>query len=143
MAYRWFVLPAVGMAAVVLGVLVWGDLGENLVFYLTPTEAVERRVQFPEGERFRLGGLVVEGSLASEGGEITFAVTDGETSIEVVHVGTPPQLFRENIGVIVEGSWEADRVASDTLIVKHDEEYRAPDGDGPYVPPSGEATAST
>lgn len=143
MPYRWFVLPALGLAAVVVGALAWADLGENLIFYLTPTEAAERRSEFRDGERFRLGGLVESGSIAAEGDTITFRVTDGETTLRVVHVGTPPQLFQENVGVIVEGAWSGELVASDTLIVKHDEEYRSPDGDGPYSPPGGEASSSS
>ena len=60
----------------------------------------------------------------------------------MVHVGTPPQLFQENVGVIVEGAWQGELIASDTLIVRHDEEYRAPDDDGPYQPPDREASPS-
>jgi cytochrome c-type biogenesis protein CcmE len=139
MAYRWFVLPAVGIVAILVGVLVWGNLGSNLVFYLTPSEAVQRRAEFSDGERFRLGGLVVSGSVVRDGPTTEFQVTDGETVIDVVHVGAPPELFQEDIGVLVEGSWERGRVASDTLVVKHDEEYRAPDGESTYQLPPREA----
>jgi len=141
--YRWFVLPAIGVLTVLVAILVWGDLGANLVFYLTPTEAVEQRSELSDGERFRLGGLVEQGTVRATGDRVSFRVTDGETAVEVVHVGAPPQLFRENIGVIVEGAWEGSVVASDTLIVKHDEEYRAPEGEGPYRPPTEEPSPTS
>lgn len=137
--YKWFVLPAVGVIAVIVAVLVWGDLASNLVYYLTPTEAIEQRAEFPEGTRFRLGGLVEPGSVSSQRDVVSFVVTDGEHDISVDHTGTPPQLFRENIGVIVEGTWRGDRIESDSLVVSHDEQYRAPDSDEPYRPPTGEA----
>jgi cytochrome c-type biogenesis protein CcmE len=45
-------------------------------------------------------------------------------------------LFRDNVGVVVEGTWDGDHFATDTLIIKHDEEYRSSDGEEPYVPPT-------
>jgi cytochrome c-type biogenesis protein CcmE len=136
MPYKSFVLPAIGVVVLVLGFMLFGGLGDNLVYYLTPTEAVEQRADFPDGERFRLGGLVVDGTVLETEGGVTFVVTDGDKSIEVANTGVPPQLFREGIGVVVEGSWSGDHFESDTLIVKHDEEYRSEE-DGVYVPPTG------
>jgi cytochrome c-type biogenesis protein CcmE len=136
MRYKWFVLPAIGIIVLVLGFMMFGDLGENLIYYLTPAEAVDQQADFPDGERFRLGGLVTEGTVENTGGGVTFVVTDGDRSVTVVHTGAPPQLFRENIGVVVEGAWAGDRFESDTLIINHDEEYRSEE-DGTYVPPAG------
>ncbi len=136
MPYKSFVLPAIGVVVIVLGFLLFGGLGENLVYYLTPDEAVAQRADFPDGERFRLGGLVVEGSVQEIVDGVSFEVTDGNASVDVAHTGVPPQLFQEGIGVVVEGSWSGDRFVSDTLIVKHDEEYRS-EQDGVYTPPTG------
>lgn len=136
MPYKSFVLPAIGVVVLVLGFLLFGGLGDNLVYYLTPDEAVTQRGDFPEGERFRLGGLVAEGSLQETADGVSFAVTDGDATIDVIHTGVPPQLFQEGIGVVVEGSWSGDHFESDTLIVKHDEEYRSQE-DGVYTPPTG------
>jgi len=135
MPYKSFVLPAIGVVVLVLGFMLFGGLGDNLVYYLTPAEAVAQRADFPDAERFRLGGLVQEGTLQETDGGVFFVVTDGDKSIDVVHTGAPPQLFQEGIGVVVEGSWSADHFESDTLIVKHDEEYISEE-DGNYVPPA-------
>lgn len=135
MQYKWFVLPAIGIIVVALGFMLVTSLGENLVYYQTPTEAVDDRADFPDGERFRLGGLVAEGSVVATTEGVSFIVTDGDQSINVAHTGAPPQLFQEDIGVVVEGAWAGDRFESDTLIINHDEEYRYEDNEGAYIPP--------
>lgn len=135
MPYKSFILPAAGLIVLVLGYIMFGGLDENLVYYLTPEEAVAQRADFPDGERFRLGGLVQGGSIEDTEDGVSFAIIDGNVSVDVRHTGTPPQLFRDNVGVVVEGAWEGDRFETDTLIIKHDEEYRSSDGEEPYVPP--------
>jgi len=134
--YRWFVLPAAGIAAVVLGVLLFGNLNDNLVYYLTPSEALASRADFPDGHRFRLGGLVEPGSVRRWAGGVGFTLTDGRRSVPVTHQGAPSQLFREGVGVVVEGSWAGDRFRSDTMLLKHDENYRPP-GEGDRAPAAG------
>jgi cytochrome c-type biogenesis protein CcmE len=124
--YRWFVLPAAGIAAVLLGVLLFGNLNDNLVYYLTPSEALARRADLPDGHRLRLGGLVEQGSVRQAAGGVRFTLTDGRRSVAVTHQGAPSQLFREGVGVVVEGSWAGGRFWSDTMLVKHDEDYRPP-----------------
>jgi cytochrome c-type biogenesis protein CcmE len=93
MRYRWFVLPAAGIAAVLLGVLLFGNLNDNLVYYLTPSEALARRADFPDGQRLRLGGLVEPGSVRRVAGGVGFTLTDGRRSVPVAHQGAPSQLF--------------------------------------------------
>ena len=105
MAHKSFIIPAVGLVLLALGYITFGGLNDNLVYYLTPTEAVEQRVDFPDGERFRLGGLFEDGSIVEIGGGVSFVVVDDGYSIEVGYSGAPPQLFRDNIGVVVEGTW--------------------------------------
>lgn len=136
MRYKWFVLPAIGLIVIALGFMLFGSLGDSLVFYLTPTEAVDQRSDFPDGERFRLGGLVTEGTIDTTGSGVSFVVTDGDQSIDVTHTGAPPQLFQENIGVVVEGTWAGNHFESDTLIINHDEEYVYEDNEGAYIPPA-------
>lgn len=122
----WMVVLLGGVAAVLGGVLTFGNLNGNLVYYLTPTEAVEQRADFADGRRFRLAGRVVDGSLERVAGQARFTVGVGYRSVRVRHEGTPPQLFREGIEVVVEGAWSGDVFASDTMIVKHDENYAPP-----------------
>ena len=142
MGRRAFLVPALGLLVVVVGFLLWGNLSSNLVFYLTASEAHDQRLDFPDGDRFRLGGLVAEGTIETTDDGVTFLVGDGATSITVVHTGAAPQLFAENVGVVVEGSWEGDNFHSDLLLVRHDEQYRAPDGDGAYEVPTGDSDGS-
>lgn len=138
MTNRYFVLPALALLSVAIGWLVWNNLADNLVYYLTPSEAVEQRAEFPFGERFRLGGLIEEGGTRETGSGVRFLVGDGADTVTVLYEGTPPQLFREGIGVVVEGSWDGDYFRSDALLIHHDEQYRAVDGAGAYeVPSSG------
>ena len=82
------------------------------------------------GERFRLGGLVVNGSIQQTANGVQFELTDGQTTIEVDNEGAPPQLFRAGTGAVAEGAWYGDLFVSDVLNVN--EEYKA--GDYTYVP---------
>jgi len=138
--YWRFVLPAV-LIAVAIGLLLV-TLRSNLVFFKTPTELVE---EGPTTERVRLGGQVVVGSVVSGGASVEFAVTDGRRQVPVVHDGAPQQLFREGIGVVVEGTWDGTRFSSDSMLVSHDEQYRTEDGDvyEPGVGYTGEAGAGS
>ncbi len=122
-----------GVAAVVVAAaaLVWisvSDLGENLVYYWTPSELVSAENRYDA--TVRLGGMVVPGSMEhdTERAHLSFDVTDGEETVHVESEGNPPQMFREGIGVVVEGKLAADGVfRSDKVMVKHSNEYEAPD----------------
>ena len=129
--YRAFVIPVVGLIIVLGGFLVF-NLRDDLIYYQTPAEAIERRAEFSE-RRFRLGGQVVPGTVAAQGQAVTFEVTDGLQVVTVAHRGAPQQLFREGIGVVVEGQWDGSIFRSDTMLIKHDEQYRTEDG-GVYTP---------
>jgi cytochrome c-type biogenesis protein CcmE len=142
---RWLVLPGLGVAGVLLGAVLFGNLNRNLVYYLTPSEAVAKRAAFPDGRRrFRLGGLVRPGSQARlvDGSGVAFTVTDTRgASVRVVFHGRPSQLFQPGIGVIVEGAWAAGRFHADTMLVKHDETYRPPTSTGGVPPGPAQARA--
>ena len=127
MRYRAFVIPAVGAVTILVGLLVFGSLGDSLVYYQTPTEAVENQSDFDDGRRFRLSGFVSPGTVRETADGVAFIATDGTTEIAVVHTKSPPQLFQENIQVVVEGSWDGAEFHSDSMLVKHDEEYRVPE----------------
>ena len=127
MRLRSLVVPGVGLAAVLAGTLSFGGLNGNLVYYLTPTEAVAQQEDFADGRRFRLAGVVSPGSVTGSADDVRFSVTDESTTIEVVHAGVPPQLFQEGIEVVLEGSWRGSTFTSDTMLIKHDEEYYPPD----------------
>lgn len=129
-------------------VIVLSTFQDQLVFYITPTEAMEKFAANPTKNRFRLGGLVLEGSIvepSSTSPEMEFVITDLVTEILVRFEGSVPDLFREGHSAVVEGFLrpfdESDRpatrgsVVSETaraqdcyfraaeVLAKHDEKY--------------------
>jgi cytochrome c-type biogenesis protein CcmE len=116
------------------GFLLWGGLDKNVVFFLTPQELLSRgngAYDVP----LRLGGMVQAGSVKwnAETLDLRFVVTDGVKQIAVHSTGAPPQMFRDSIGVVVEGRYLRDGVfESKNLMVKHSNEYHPPkDGERP------------
>lgn len=132
--YRLLLVAGLGMAAVLLGLLFFGNLNRNLVYYFTPDEAVAQRADFDDGRRLQIGGLVEPGSVVRTPQGLRFTLAagtePGSATVPVVHTGTPAQLFRSGIGVVLEGSWRGRVFHSDTMLVKHDENYRAPEEAG-------------
>ena len=116
----------VGILAVA-AILVMFALRDTIVFFHTPSEVVQGKVK--QGQRFRLGGLVKEGSIKrGAGAEVEFAVTDVGATIPVVYRGVLPDLFREGQGVVTEGRIEAAGIfRADTVLAKHDETYMPPE----------------
>lgn len=128
--YRLLAFSGLGVVAVLVGVLVFGNLNDNLVYYLNPKEAVDQRDDFDDGRRFQLGGLVEEGSVVRASDGLRFTLTSrsgpGGATVAVEHHGAPAQLFEAGIGVVLEGSWQGAVFVSDTMKVKHDETYQPP-----------------
>lgn len=121
--YWKFLVPAV----LVLGVLVvlLATLSSNLVYFRTPTELLNEVDASPD--RLRLGGQVVAGTVVEQGETLLLSLTDGRESTAVLHAGVIPQLFKEGQGVIVEGTWDGVTFHSDTMLIRHDEQYRTED----------------
>ena len=122
--YWKFVIPAV-IVIVAIVVLIF-SLNSSLVYFNTPTELSQ---QEPSNARLRLGGQVVPGTVADTTTGVTFEVTDGRETIDVVYIGAPQQLFQEGIGVVVEGTWDGTSFHSDSMLVKHDENYKSDEGE--------------
>ncbi|NNJ74502.1 MAG: cytochrome c maturation protein CcmE [Anderseniella sp.] len=112
-------LGALGLAA---GLVLYA-LSDTITFFYTPTDVVEKGVQ--PGTRFRLGGLVEDGSIVrGQGKTVSFKVTDTAGTLPVTYVGILPDLFREGQGVIAEGMLDAGgSFKADTVLAKHDENY--------------------
>ena len=130
-----FAIIAVLIAGGALAFLSFGGIGENLVYYWTPSEMAAHGDE-AKGAQIRLGGVVKEGTLAwnKEANELKFDVIDDKGAVvEVEGRSVPPQMFQEGIGVIVEGTLRDDGVFEcDRLLVKHDNQYQAPeDGEAP------------
>lgn len=127
MGQRQFVFfGIVGVVALVVAITIAG-LNDNLTYYLYPNEAVSQRADFPDGERFRLAGQVVSGSLIEEDGDLAFDVTDGSATIPVALLNTPPPLFNEEVPVLLEGYWSGDTFIADSALIRHDENYEVPE----------------
>jgi cytochrome c-type biogenesis protein CcmE len=132
MAHRRFVLLGIaGVIALVVGLTVT-SLGENLTYFLYPTEAVSQRADFADGERFRLAGTVVTGTMVESEEEVAFDVTDGGATIAVVLTEAAPDLLAEDVPVLLEGAWSGDAFLADEVIIRHDENYEVPEQGGAY-----------
>jgi cytochrome c-type biogenesis protein CcmE len=110
--------------------LIKGGIGNNLVYFLTPGELLAKGDQAYDTS-VRLGGLVAPGSVKwnAEALELRFTMMDEKGKQVEVHARkAPPQMFREGIGVVVEGKLARSGVfETSTLMVKHSNEYKAPD----------------
>jgi cytochrome c-type biogenesis protein CcmE len=101
--------------------LVGYAMRDGIEFFRSPSQLATHPPR--AGERFRLGGLVAEGSVLRDGGGVRFAVTDGGASLPVVFAGIPPDLFREGQGVIATGRMEGGTFVASEILAKHDEQY--------------------
>ena len=111
-----------------LGYLIYGGIREAAVYYITPTELKEKGTSATD-KSFRLGGMVVPGSLHWEPQslKLAFRLTDGKEQVAVEHTGSPPDLFKEGTGAIVEGKYaNGNLFMASTILAKHSEEYRPP-----------------
>ena len=123
--HRWFVLPAVLGIAVASFFLVRAA-GDASVYYLYASEALEVRDQFSDGQRFRIAGTVVPGTLVTGNGESTFDISDGSDAVTIRLVSLPPPLFQEDVEVLLEGAWAGDVFEADQALIRHEAEYEAP-----------------
>ena len=129
---RLLAVGALAVAGIALAVISAGKIGDNLVYYFTPAELVAKGEQ-AYGPTIRLGGVVKKGTIEwnPEHTKLRFAVandlTENATTVNVASEQIPPQMFREGIGVVVEGTYNASHVfQTKRLMVNHSNEYRAP-----------------
>jgi cytochrome c-type biogenesis protein CcmE len=118
---------AVGVAALgIAAALVLAAFQKNLVFFFTPSQVAANEA--PQGRSFRIGGMVVPGSLKREGVNVEFTVTDTAKSMRVAYRGQLPDLFREGKGVVAQGQLGADGLfRASEVLAKHDENYMPPE----------------
>ena len=124
---RWAVIGVLVIAGT-FGWLLYGGLDKNVVFFLTPAELLAKGTDAVEVP-LRLGGQVKPGSVKWDETtlDLRFEVVDGNADVAVHSTGSPPQMFRDGMGVVVEGRYGRDGVFKATnLMVKHSNEYRAP-----------------
>lgn len=110
------------------GYLLYSGIGENLVYFLTPSELMAKGSAAYDTP-VRLGGQVEPGSVEwdAETLDLRFRLTDGDRTIPVHATAAPPAMFRDGMGVVVEGRFtRAGLFEASTLMVKHSNEYRPP-----------------
>jgi cytochrome c-type biogenesis protein CcmE len=125
--HRRAVIVLGGLAALaVAGALVLNALRSNMVFFYTPSQVAAHEA--PQSRAFRVGGLVLRGSLQREGTQARFVVTDTAQTVTVSYTGILPDLFGEGKGVVAQGQLGPDGIFhADQVLAKHDENYMPPD----------------
>jgi cytochrome c-type biogenesis protein CcmE len=129
-------LGVVALASLVgAGLLAASALRDQAAYFYSPADLARSPVD--PGQRIRLGGMVADKSIrrAADGVTIDFVVADGPATAQVRFRGIPPDLFKENSGVVAEGAFGPDGVfVADNILAKHDERYMPPElergGDG-------------
>ena len=122
------VLVLLAVAAMVDAVLLaMSALRDQAAYFYTPSDAARAHIE--PGRAVRLGGMVADKSVVHDPDGITtrFIVTDGQSTVAVRFTGITPDLFKENSGVVAEGSFDADGTfAATNIVAKHDERYMPP-----------------
>ena len=129
MSRRTKFLAGGGVIALALAYMIYAGVTQSAVYFVTPGELQAAPVP---GKQYRLGGMVLPGSLRWEPRtlDLSFTLSDGKATVPVKHHGTAPDLFGEGRGAVVEGSWMPDGYFKSSLILaKHSEEYKAPHDD--------------
>ena len=113
--------------ALALGYMIYAGVTQSVVYFVTPSELQAAPVS---GKAYRVGGMVVKGSVTWEPRtlDLAFQLSDGKATVPVRHKGTAPDLFGEGRGAVVEGSWTTDGYfKASNILAKHSEDYKAPD----------------
>ena len=132
MSHRRFVYLGIGGVIAIVLALTFTGLNDSLTYYLYPSEAVDQRADFPDGQRFRLAGIVVSGTVVEGDGSTSFEVTDGGADIPVLLNGPQPSLFGEDVPLLLEGAWSGSTFQADSALIRHDENYEVPEEGGAY-----------
>ena len=103
------------------------SFGQFAVYYYTPTEIYDQSLEQTRST-YRIGGIVVKGSVSAEEDYVRFILSDGAHEIKVRFKGILPSLFREESGAVAEGKFNDSNIfIADSMLAKHDETYRPPD----------------
>ncbi|MCX7187280.1 MAG: cytochrome c maturation protein CcmE [Methylophilales bacterium] len=127
--HKRFILIAIGLILIGLAArLILNAFQSNMVFFYTPTQVQKGEV--PKGTGFRIGGLVVAGSLKRQDDGLTvhFSITDTANTVPVIYKGVLPDLFKEGKGVVAQGKVDASGLfTASEVLAKHDENYMPPE----------------
>jgi cytochrome c-type biogenesis protein CcmE len=117
-----------GVAILVFaGFLIYRAMQSGLTYFILPSEYAQQQDRY-ENRRVQLGGIVEPGSVKfdEEALLLNFNITDTFQTYAVNHTGAPPDLFKDGTGVVIEGKFDGDIFVSNTVKVKHSEEYKPP-----------------
>jgi cytochrome c-type biogenesis protein CcmE len=116
------IIALAAVALVASTALIGYAMRDGINFFRSPSQVMSEP---PEpGETFRIGGLVVEGSIQrGEGATVAFAVTDTNATVPVTYTGVLPDLFSEGQGMVALGRMEGDTFVATEVLAKHDETY--------------------
>lgn len=136
------VLSMAGVGIALVLVVLWFLPDDSFQFFRSPSEVAATPP--PPNELFRIGGLVVKDSIVQgQGEQVSFAVTDGGATIQVVYTGLLPDLFTEGEGMVAQGRFVDGRFEAIEILAKHDETYMPTEvidalkAQGVYVEPDG------
>ena len=116
----------IAVIALALAYMIYAGVTQSAVYFVTPSEL---SASPKPGKVYRLGGMVEKGSVrwTPAALDLSFNISDGQKSVPVRHHGTPPDLFGEGRGAVVEGKWSSGGYFQATqILAKHSEEYKAP-----------------
>ena len=119
-------LAGIAVVALALVYMIYAGVTQSAVYFVTPSEL---KAAPKTGKAYRLGGMVEKGSVSWKPAtlDLSFSISDGQAKVPVRHIGTPPDLFGEGRGAVVEGRWTSDGYFHATqILAKHSEEYKAP-----------------
>jgi cytochrome c-type biogenesis protein CcmE len=123
---RAIIAAVVCVLAIVAIIVLAVALSQNVVFFRTVSEAVDNRAS-EQGDRLRVAGAVVPGTIAETREGVRFDITDGKATIPIVHHGDAPGLFKDGAPVVCEGRWSKGAAFdSDRILIKHGSEYKPP-----------------
>ena len=105
--------------------LILFSLNSKLDLFYTPSEMLQAEIK--SGYRIKLGGMVKNGSVKRDGTIIRFQVTDFVKEVPVTFDGIPPDLFKENSGVVILGYFNNGMFEAEEIFAKHDENYMPPE----------------
>ncbi len=117
-----FTILFVASVAVYLGIKAFN---ENLLYFYTPEDVVKKKT--PIHKSFRLGGLVLNGSVQRDGLTTRFTISDTVAKVNVVYRGILPDLFRQGQGIIATGKMSGTIFSASEVLAKHDENYMPPE----------------
>ena len=124
---RLYFAAALVAAGAVLAVAIVYELGNNVLYFYSPSDVASKHVG--PGVAFRIGGLVEKASVHhGAGADVRFTVTDGARAVPITFDGVLPALFREGQGVVATGALAPDGTFNATeVLAKHDEKYMPPE----------------